>query len=454
MSSSTITPITMNLTGQYASSFQAILNKAVQTAEVPLTQLQTQDSQVLAEKTALGSLQSAVSAVTGSLTALANDGSGGALGATSSNTSAVTVTNSGATAPATYTINSVTSLASAASETSLASYADSASTPVSSTGQMQLVVGSQDYNFRLANNNLSGLVSQINGLNAGVTAAILTTPTGNYLSLTANSTGATTLALYDDPTGADKNIITDANQGSNAAFQLNGINISQTSNTINNVIPGLTFHLVGTTSSPVTMTLASDSSQLSNDLQTFVTNYNALVTAVQAQTGQSGGALVGNPVINQLQEAMQQLTSHFSSTTGSVQSLADLGVTFNGTDGSASFDPTVVQGMSSSQLSDALQYIGSSTTGLGAFSQTFTQFSDPITGLIQTEINGDTTQDQDLQNQITTTTNQINTFQQNMATQIEQADTLESEYESQQTELTASLQGLDLVLYGKNLSNA
>jgi hypothetical protein len=40
-------------------------------------------------------------------------------------------------------------------------------------------------------------------------------------------------------------------------------------------------------------------------------------------------------------------------------------------------------------------------------------------------------------------------MQQNLATQIEQADTLESEYESQQTELTATLQGLDLVLYGK-----
>ena len=46
----------MNLTGQYATDFQAILNKAVQTAEVPLTLLQTQDTAVLGQKTALGSL--------------------------------------------------------------------------------------------------------------------------------------------------------------------------------------------------------------------------------------------------------------------------------------------------------------------------------------------------------------------------------------------------------------
>jgi len=440
----------MNLTGQYATSFQQILNKAVQTAEVPLTELQQADTQVLAQETALGSLQNAVAAVTSSLTALANDGSSGAIGATSSNTSAVTVTATGASQPATYTINSITSTAKAASETSLISYVDSASTPVSSTGNMQLLVGAQTYNFTLANNNLSTLVSQINGLNAGVTASILTTAGGNYLSLSANSTGATTVQLNDDPAGANKNIITSSNQGSNAVFQLNGITISQASNTVNSVIPGLTFNIAGTTNIPVTMTLASDSSKLSNDLQTFVTNYNALVTAVHGQTGAGGGALVGHSIINQLQQAMQRITSHFSSTTGSVQSLADLGVTFNGTDGSATFDPSAVSSMGASQLGDALKFIGSTSTGLGTFSQTFAQFSDPITGLIQTEIKGATTQDQHLQSQISTTVNKINAFQQTMASQIEKADTLESEYESQQAELTASIQGLSLVLYGKN----
>lgn len=443
----------MNLTGQYATDFQTILDKAVQTAEVPLTQLQTQDTAVLSAKTALGSLQSTVAALTSSLTALGTDGSTGSLSASSSDDSAVTATDTGATAPATYTINSVTSAASAASETSLAGYADPSTTPISTgtadPGAMQLVVGSQTYNFTLANNNLSDLVNQINGLGAGITASVLTTSNGGYLSLQANSTGATTLQLNDESSGTAKNIISDTNQGTNAVFQLNGINISQASNTINDVIPGLTLNIIGPSSSATTVTLSSDASQVSNDLQTFVTNYNALVTAVQGQVGQSGGALTGDSIVNQLQESMQHLASYFSSSTGSVQSLSDLGISFNGTDGTATFDPTVIAGMSSSGLSDALNYLGSTTTGLGAFSQTFDQFSDPVTGLIQTEINSDTTSDTNLQSQIETTTNQINTMQRNLATQIESADTLESEYESQQTELTASLQGLDLVLYGK-----
>ena len=443
----------MNLTGQYATDFQNILNKAVQTSEVPLTQLQTQDTRVLAQKTALGALEGTVAALTSSLTALGTDGSSLALGATSSNQAAVTVSNSGATSPATYTINSVISVASAASETSLSSYADSASTPITTgattPGAMQLVVGSNTYNFTLTHNNLSGLVSQINGLNAGVTASILTTSGGNYLSLQANSTGATTLQLNDESSATPANIISATNQGTSAEFMLNNIDIKQASNTINNVIPGLTFNIVGKSSSATTLTLASDPSQLSNDLQTFVSNYNNLESAVKAQVGTSGGSLVGDSVINQLQQAMQHLISHYSSATGGAQSLSDLGVTFNGIDGTLTFDPTVVGAMSSSQLTGALKFLGSPTTGLGAFSQNFDQFSNSVTGLIQTEISSATTSDMELQKHIATTTDQINNMQRNLAKQIEAADTLESMYESQQTELTASLQGLDLVLYGK-----
>jgi hypothetical protein len=110
--------------------------------------------------------------------------------------------------------------------------------------------------------------------------------------------------------------------------------------------------------------------------------------------------------------------------------------------------------MSSSQVTDALNFLGSTTTGLGAFSQNFDQFSNSVTGLMQTEITSDTASDAALQKQIDTTTDKINAMQTSLASQIEASDTLESEYESQQTELSASLQGLDLVLYGKNTSSS
>lgn len=244
-SSSPFAPVTLNGVSEYSSDLQSVLNRAVAIAQIPITNLQNQDSTVLSQESALGQLQSTVEGLATSLTSLGTLASNQALSATSSDSSVVTATDSGATSPAIYTINSVTSAAAAASEDSLTSYANSTTTPVSSTGNMELVVGSQDYQISLtsATNNLTGLASQINSLNAGVTASVLTTSTGDYLSVSADSTGATTLQIIDDPKstsnpgGTNTQWLTATNQGTDAVFYLNGIKVDQPSNTVNDVIP-------------------------------------------------------------------------------------------------------------------------------------------------------------------------------------------------------------------------
>jgi flagellar hook-associated protein 2 len=452
-------PITLNGVSQYSSDLQSVLNRAVAIGQIPITALQNRDATVLSKESLLGQLQTTVQGLATSLSSLGTTASNEALDATSSDPSVVSATDTGATAPATYTINSITSVASAASENSLKSY--SAAAPVSSTGNMELVVGSQTYQIPLttATNNLAGLSSQINSLNAGVTASVLTTSGGNYLSVSADSTGATTLKILDNPTtaanpsGTNTPWLTDTNQGVNAVFQLDGIPVSQASNTVNDIIPGITFDILQPSSTATTLSLASDPTQLTSALQTFVTNYNSLRTALNAQEGPSAGALSGDTSVIQLEDAMRQLTAYTSSTTGSIQSLSDLGVTFS-SNGQATFDPTVVSGLSDSQLADALNFVGSATSGLGGLSQPFQQFSDPTDGLIQVEASGLATTDQDLQSQITTLTNQLTVMQNNLASQLSSADAAIAELQSQQTELSGSLQGLSLVLYGPSPTTA
>jgi flagellar hook-associated protein 2 len=210
---SPFTPVTLNGVSQYSSDLQSILNRAVQIAQIPVTRLQNRDSAVLQQKSSLVSLHSDFAALASSMQSLGKLAANQALSATSSNPDVVTVTSTGATSPANYTVNSITSPAAAASETSLSSYADSSSTPVSSNGSMELVVGSKTYNFTLATNNLVTLRDTINSQNAGVTASILTTSGGNYLSISANSTGATTLQLIDDPSGSPTQWLTSGNKG-------------------------------------------------------------------------------------------------------------------------------------------------------------------------------------------------------------------------------------------------
>ena len=233
---------------------------------------------------------------------------------------------------------------------------------------------------------------------------------------------------------------------------MNGINIQQAGNTVNSVIPGVTLNLQGTTSAATTITLSSDPTQLSSALQDFVTNYNAVASAVAAQEGPSAGPLAGDSTINQLQTLLNQISAYTTSS-GTVQSLSDLGIQFSAT-GQASFNQTTFDSLSQTQITDAFKFIGSATSGLGAFAASLTGFSDPISGLIQTEENGLTQTDTDLQNQISTLNTRIGALTASLTTQFEQADAMQSELQQQQSDLTAGLQGLSLVLYGKNLNQA
>jgi flagellar hook-associated protein 2 len=295
------------------------------------------------------------------------------------------------------------------------------------------------------------LRDKLNSLGAGVNASILTTQNGNYLSVSSNTTGATTLQLVDDPDGAKTNLLTATNQGTDAVFQLNGINIHQAGNVVNSVIPGVTFTIQGAASLPVTLSLASDRSQLSSGLQNFVDTYNSLKTQLNAQVGSGAGLLTGDVGVTQLQGLLRQITN-YRGTSGSITSLSDLGIEFSNT-GEASFNQNTFNQLSGSGVSDAFKFIGSATSGLGGFSASLTQYSDPITGLLKVEQNGFDTTDQNLQKQIATLTDRIGILQTSLAARLEAADAALATLESQQNTVSASLQGLSLVLYGKNLNS-
>jgi flagellar hook-associated protein 2 len=325
---------------------------------------------------------------------------------------------------------------------------DSANTPVSSTGTVNLVVGSNNYKFTLTNNSLVGLRDQINSLGAGVTASILTTSGGNYLSIASNTTGASTLQLFDDPGGANTNLLTNTNQGTNADFFLNGVEVKQPGNVVNSVVSGVTFTIQAASTTPVTLTLASDGTQLSSALQNVVSDYNGLSKLIQAQQGPAAGLLSGNSIVGQLQALQRQLTS-YTGTSGSIKSLADLGVEFDSS-GVASLNTDTFNKLSATQLADAFSYVGSATSGLAGFAQNLQQFSDPVTGLMKDEMDGFTSTDKDLTSHIATLTDRANLMQSNLQLQLAAADSLLADLQSTQDSLTASLQGLSLVLYGQN----
>jgi len=338
-------------------------------------------------------------------------------------------------------------------ETSLQTYSDATSATVSATGQVQLVVGSQDYSLDVggSENNLNGLAQAINSADAGVTATVTGSAGAYSLSITDPS-GPTTIQLNDLQSPTD--LISATNQGSDASFDLNGIPITESTNNITDVIPGVSFTLLGTTSGTqsVTLSLATSAGPLSSALQTFVNDYNTLVGDVQAQEGQGAGALGGNLIINEISDAMQDLVTYFNPTgSSSIHSLSDMGVTFNDT-GQMSFSTSTFNALSDNQIADAYTFLGSSSSGFAALAGNFTQLSDPVSGVIETQVSGYETEETSLQDQVTTAEAYVTQVQQTATQQMEAADALVAELQQQQTDVDASIQSVNYVLYGRQVS--
>ena len=228
---------------------------------------------------------------------------------------------------------------------------------------------------------------------------------------------------------------------------------NQATNVFSSVIPGVTFTLQKNNPGTVNLSLATDPAQLTSALQTFVNAYNALADQVTQETGTGAGALGGDSTIRDISDDLGQLSSYFASSTSTVRSLSDLGITFDDT-GQMSIDPTVIAGFSSTQLADAFKFFGSSNTGFASFANNFTQISDPISGTIQNEEDGIDTDDTNLANQITTLQARATLTHNANAARLEAADALCAQLESNQNTVNAEVESVDYVDFGAPLTNS
>ncbi len=328
------------------------------------------------------------------------------------------------------------------------SYADSTAAHVSASGTMTLNVGSQSYTISLDNstNNLTGLMNAINGAHAGVTATL---GASNTLSLSADSGGALSkLELVDTPEGTSQQLLTNVNLGTNAVFKLDGIDVEHKTNTVSDVVSGMSFTILGTTTGTekVALKLANDPRQLSSAIANFVAAYNSMQSQLGQQIGPSAGLLTGHGIVRDLQENVRNLASFTSTTSGSIKNLSDMGLTFDQT-GVLSLDSKIFDALTTSGIQDSMSFFGS-VAGFGSLANKFTTLTDPISGTIKLEQDGLTAQDKHLQSQISTVEDRINTMQADMLSRLQSADVLIAGLETQRQILTASIQAINLSTYG------
>jgi flagellar hook-associated protein 2 len=110
-----------------------------------------------------------------------------------------------------------------------------------------------------------------------------------------------------------------AKQGQNATYSVDGVPGSSSSNVIAGAIPGVTLNLTGVTatSGPLTINVsapAADASKVETAINQFVTDYNAALSAIQAQLSQkptssdpTQGSLYGDNQLKGLLASMRSM---------------------------------------------------------------------------------------------------------------------------------------------------
>ena len=224
--------------------------------------------------------------------------------------------------------------------------------------------------------------------------------------------------------------------------------ITSNTNQLTNIINGVTVSLVSASSSPVSLSVSPDPSNVTAQLQNFVTDFNSLVGTITADSqyntaNNTGGILLGDATAQQVQEAVYNMIASVVQGAGQYKDLADIGITidpntaadsttgavleFNQNTFETAFanDPNAVQNL----FSDA-------TIGLGnVINNAMDALTDPVNGVITLETNTLNTQMSQYQDQI----NELNTIL------AEKRDQLQNEFNNME-ETLSSLQSQGSVL--------
>ena len=311
---------------------------------LPETAWATQTTALQAQDAALSTIGTDLSGLSTALETLTSfDGSFSQKDGAVSDPSVAELTNATSTAAAgTHTLT-VQQLATTSTQ-----HSSTVATGATLTGNFTFTVGTgtaQTITLDSTDNTLTGLASAINGLNAGVTANVITDSSGSRLSLISSSSGAaneisTSGSSLTDSSGNSVSF-TETQAGVDAAYTLDGISLTSSSNAISTALKGVTFQLTGTSSSGVTLQIANDTSSISSDLSTFVSAYNALATALSAQEGNDSTGtpepLYGDQTLSLLQSQISTAFAFATSNKGATSNLAQIGIAV-GTTGQLTLD--------------------------------------------------------------------------------------------------------------------
>jgi len=295
-----------------------IISQLLELERRPLQQLTVRKASYEAKISAYGSLSSSLSKLKSALSSLKSS-TIFSMSASSSDTAVFTATATSASEGSYQVkVNNIATKQSIYSSLFTAETAEVADLSTVAAQKLRIQVGSGtavEITIDSTNNTLKGIKDAINKANAGVTASVINDGTGYRLTITSNSTGASnrmtikvdedndgtyeeataetdTTALsrlafnatYDasgNVTGGTTNM-TQSQAAVDASMVVDGLTITRSSNTVADLITGVTLTLLkDSAGKTLNLTVSKDLEKMKSNINNFVAAYNASVTIAQ-----------------------------------------------------------------------------------------------------------------------------------------------------------------------------
>jgi flagellar hook-associated protein 2 len=313
----------------------SIVEQLMAIEQQPLVRLQQKEAGFLAELSAIGQLRSAIATFKDTVDAISSESDFSVFTATSADTAIFTASASSSAAVGTYDIQ-VTSLAVAQKQGSN-SFADSDTTTVGSAGDtMEITIGSDDFTVEIGGKTLDEIAEAINSAsdNVGVTASVIQEDSSNfYLTLTSDETGtANTMTLVFEDSGGSPIVdplgMAQTQAADDADLVIDGTyNVTRSSNTITDVIEGVTLTLLDTSASAVELNVTQNTNSVISSINEMVDAYNSLQSTMSSL---GADQLSGDSTLRTLQsQVLSVFNTAASGLTGSYSSLYDIGIEFD-----------------------------------------------------------------------------------------------------------------------------
>jgi flagellar hook-associated protein 2 len=384
----------MATTSSTGLDVNSIVSQLMTVERQPIKKLDVREASYQAKLTAYGSVKGAVSSFQTALQSLNSASKFQSLKATSSDTTVFSASATSTAVAGTYSLE-VSSLAqaqklvAAGQTSSTATIGSGTATTVtfdfgtisggtfnSGTGVYtgatftSTGTGTKSITVDSTNNSLQGIRDAINAAKMGVTATIVNdgsgTPyrlalssdnngTSNSMKITVAGDATVSSLLAHDPAGTQN--LSETVTAQNANFKVNGVSVSKASNTVSDVIQGITLNLSKVTTSPATLTIARDTASISSSISGFVKAYNDLAGTLKNLSAydaasKTGAILQGDSTVRSLQAQLRSmLSTAVTGTSGALTTLSDVGVSFQ-KDGTLALNQTKLDSAIANNFSD------------------------------------------------------------------------------------------------------